>query len=182
MRTVSAGLFHSVDGVVEAPNEWQFDSFDDEMGQEMGAMIGRVDTVILGRNGYSQWSQHWPAAGPDDPFAGFINPVKKYVASTTLTGTLDWENSELIDGDLVEFVQKLKNTDGGEISVMASISIVRTLLFAGVLDTLTLMTHPVIAGSGRRLFESGDPVTKLTLTSSRITSAGNAVLSYERRE
>ncbi|WP_072802060.1 dihydrofolate reductase family protein [Rhodococcoides yunnanense] len=177
MRTVTAGLFHSVDGIVEAPNEWQFDSFDAEMGEELGAMIGRVDTVILGRVGYEQWSSYWPTA-EDDGFAAFINPVRKYVASTTLTGTLEWENATLVNGDLIRFVEELKSTDGGEIAVCGGIAIVRSLFFAGLIDSLTLMTHPVIAGSGRRLFEPGDPPTRLELQSFRTTSAGNTITTY----
>jgi dihydrofolate reductase len=181
MRKLTAGLFYSVDGVVESPNLWQFDAFDDEMGQEMGAMMSRVDTVLLGRAGYQEWSGYWPASGPDDPFGSFINPVRKFVASRTLTGDLDWQNSQLMDAPLEDFVAALKQTDGGEISVMASISLVRQLLFAGLLDSLTLMMHPVVAGAGRHLFEPGDPVTQLSLLNSRVTSKGNTILQYGLR-
>ena len=180
MRKVTAGLFYSLDGVVESPNLWQFDSFDAEMGEELGAVISRVDTVLLGRVGYQEWSGYWPNAGTDDPFGAFINPVKKFVASRTLTGDLEW-NSKLMDAPLTDFVSALKQTEGGEISVMASISLVRQLLFAGLLDSLTVMMHPVIAGQGRHLFEPTDPVTRLTLQNSRVTSAGNTILSYGLR-
>ena len=181
MRKVTAGLFYSLDGVVESPNLWQFDSFDAEMGEELGAVISRVDTVLLGRVGYQEWSGYWPNAGTDDPFGAFINPVKKFVASRTLTGDLDWQNAQLMDAPLEDFVANLKQTEGGEISVMASISLVRQLLFAGLLDSLTLMMHPVVAGAGRHLFEPGDPITRLILQSSRVTSAGNTILQYSRR-
>ena len=181
MRKLSAGLFYSVDGVVESPNLWQFDSFDAEMSEEMGAMMSRVDTVLLGRVGYQEWSGYWPTTAPDDQFGGFINPVPKFVASRTLAGDLDWQNASLMDASLEDFVTALKQTDGGEISVMASISLVRQLLFAGLLDSLTLMMHPVVAGAGRHLFEPGDPVTRLTLQSSRVTSKGNTILQYGLR-
>ncbi|KQQ00021.1 MULTISPECIES: dihydrofolate reductase family protein [unclassified Rathayibacter] len=180
MRTLTAGLFLSVDGVVESPNLFQFDSFDAELGALMGRMIGSVDTAVLGRTGYEEWSQYWPTAPAEDPFGSFINPIEKYVASTTLSGPLDW-NATLIEGDVAEFLMRLKQTDGGEISLFSSISLTRSLLFAGVLDELTLMIHPVIAGSGRRLFEAGDPATRLELRDSVITSAGNAVLTYAVR-
>jgi dihydrofolate reductase len=182
MRKVTAGLFHSVDGVVEAPNLWQYDSFDAEMGAEMGAFIGSTDAGLLGRVAYDEWSGYWVAAGQSDPFAGFINPLKKYVASTTLTGPLSWQNSELIEGDLLDFVTALKATDGGDIAVLGGFSLTRQLLFGGLLDSLTLMTHPVIAGSGRRLFEPGDPETRLTLESCTATSAGNVITRYRRRD
>ena len=181
MRTLSAGLFMSLDGVVEAPNLWQFDSFDDELGQQMGAMMGRIDTAILGRIGYQEWSEYWPKAVDDDPFGGFTNPVQKFVASRTLAADLKWQNSTLIEGDLATFLLDLKNTEGGEIAVFSSISLVRQLLFAGVLDVLTVMIHPVIAGVGRHLFEPTDPTTRLELVDSTITSKGNAVLSYRLR-
>lgn len=181
MRRVTAGLFYSVDGVVEAPNLWQFDSFDDELGAELGGMIGGTDTVLLGRVGYQQWSEYWPTAGDDEGFGTFINQVEKFVASRTLTGDLQWQNARLIPGDLEAFVASLKATDGGDIAVCASISVVRQLLFAGLLDVLTLMMHPVVVGSGQHLFEPGDPTTRLTLDSGRTTSQGNAILNYRLR-
>jgi dihydrofolate reductase len=181
MRKLTAGLFMSIDGVVESPNLWQFDSFDAELGTELTLMIDRVDTVILGRVGYEQWAEYWPHAQHDDPFGAFINPVPKFVASRTLTGDLAWPNSTLISGDLHEFVTDLKNTEGGEISLVGGISLVRQLLYAGLLDSLTLMVHPVVAGVGRHLFESTDPVTRLTLQKSITTSAGNALLTYGLR-
>ncbi len=178
MRKLTAGLFYSVDGVVEAPHEWQFDSFDDELGAQMSAMMGRVDTAILGRIGYQQWADYWPKPENDDPFGEFINPIQKFVASRTLTGDLEWQNSKLMDASLEDFVAGLKETDGGQIGVFSSISLVRQLLFAGLLDTLMLMIHPVVAGSGRRLFEPGDPTTRLILEGSQVTSKGNSILSY----
>lgn len=181
MRKVTAGLFHSVDGVVEAPNLWQFDAFDDDLGSALEAVQSRVDTVLLGRVGYQEWSSYWPNADADVSFKDFINGVPKHVASRTLTGDLEWQNATLIDGSLEDFVAELKNSDGGEISVMASISLVRQLLFAGLLDELTLLTHPVVAGAGRHLFEPADPITRLELTDSKQTSKGNIIQTYRRR-
>ena len=181
MRKLTAGLFMSLDGVVESPNLWQFDSFDQELGAELTAMIDRVDTVLLGRVGYEEWAGYWPNADSTDDFGTFINPIQKFVASRTLTGPLDWQNAALIEGDLEEFVSDLKNTEGGEISLVGGISLVRQLLFAGLLDSLTVMMHPVVAGAGRHLFEPSDPVTRLTLQNSITTSAGNVLLSYALR-
>jgi dihydrofolate reductase len=180
MRKVTAGLFHSVDGVVEAPDKWQFDQFDDELGMMLGQVIERTDTVILGRVGYESWAVDF--AGSDDPFADFINSVPKHVASTTLKGPLKWQNSTLIEGDVPEFVRKLKTSAGKEIAVMGGITIVRSLFRAGVIDELTLITHPVIAGAGRRhLFEPDDPVTRLELKDTTRTSRGNVVSTYSLR-
>lgn len=179
MRKLTAGLFHSIDGAVEAPNEWQFDRFDDELGAMLGGVLSRVDTVIMGRKGYSEWAGYWPNAKQDGAFGDFINAVPKHVASRTLAAPLAWQNSSLIAVDLDAFVADLKSTTGGEISVMASISVVRHLFLAGLLDELTLITHPVIAGKGyRHLFAADDPVTRLTLVSSERTSKGNVVSTY----
>lgn len=180
MRKLTAGLFMSIDGVVESPNLFQFDSFDAELGAGMGAMMASVDTAILGRVGYQEWSQYWPNAAADDPFAAFINPMPKYVASTTLSGDLGW-NATLIEGDVADFLTTLKRSEGGEIAVFSSISLTRHLFFAGVVDELTLMIHPVVAGAGRHLFEPDDPTARLELRNSVITSAGNALLTYALR-
>lgn len=178
MRKLVAGLFHSIDGVVEAPNLFQFDSFDDELGVLLTGVQERVSDVLLGRVGYEEWSRYWPNAQLDDDFARFINGVPKHVASDTLSGPLGWNNARLIDGDLLDFVRGLKQGSGGEIAAMGGISLVRQLLFAGQLDELVLITHPVIAGNGRHLFEPGDPTTRLALVNSQVTSKGNVVQTY----
>jgi len=179
MRKLTAGLFHSVDGVVEAPNLWQFDAFDAELGESLGKTLAQTDAVLLGRKGYEEWAGFWPGAGFDDDFKTFINSVPKHVASRTLAGPLEWNNARLIAGDLETFVRDLKARPGGEIALMGGISLVRQLLFADLLDELTLITHPVVAGEGRRhLFEPGDPVTRLALTASTRTSKGNVVSTY----
>lgn len=182
MRKVTAGLFHSLDGVVEAPNTFQFDSFDDELGQELGRVMGGVETVLMGRVGYQEWAGFWPNASQDLDFAGFINGVEKFVASETLKPSdITWSNTSLIGGDFLDFVRDLKAGEGGDICAMGGISLVRQLLFAGLMDELTLITHPVIAGTGRRLFEPGDPTTRLDLVRARTTSKGNVVQAYRRR-
>lgn len=181
-RKVTAGLFMSVDGVAEAPDTFQFDSFDDELGAGMGAFMGSTTDAVLGRVGYSEWSQYFPGAGSQDPFAGFINSIRKHVASTTLSEPLAWENTTLIQGDLGEYLRALKaNGAEGNIAVMGGVDIVRSAFAAGELDEVQLMIHPVVAGTGRHLFQDGDPLARLTLVDSTITSKGNALLTYARR-
>ena len=180
-RAVTAHQFNSVNGVVEAPNEWQFDAFGPEEGQLMGEAIGGVTDVVIGRKLWQEWSEFWPAAGEGDFFAGFINPVRKHVVTSTLSGDLGW-NSTAIEGDPVAYVSALKEGDGdGGISVVGGIDTIRSLFLAGVIDELTLTTHPVV-GAGRRLFDESVPVTRLELVRSQSTPAGNAVLTYALKQ
>ena len=182
MRKVTAGLFYSVDGVAEAPNLFQYDSFDAELGTLLGGVMADVDTVLMGRQGYEEWAGYWPNAKADQDFGGFINAVPKFVASTTLEPSdLTWSNSTLIDGDLAGFVADLKAKPGGTIAAMAGMSLVRQLLIGGLMDELTLIMHPVIAGHGRRLFDETTPRTRLHLISSQQTSKGNMVMTYAKR-
>jgi RNA polymerase sigma-70 factor (ECF subfamily) len=179
-RKVSAHLFSSVNGVVESPDQWQFDRFGPEEMEMMGAAIGGVTDVVIGRKLWDEWSEYWPSAGADDPFGQFINPVRKHVVSSTRSGDLGW-NSTVIDGDPAAHVRALKEGDGGGISVVGGIDTTRSLFLAGVVDELTLTTHPV-AGVGRRLFDESVPVTRLDLVRSQVTSVGNAVLTYALRQ
>lgn len=177
MRKVTAGLFHSIDGAVEAPDQWQFDAFDNELGGILGNVIGATDTVILGRVGYEAWTKDFGEGG-DEFFGPFINNVPKFVASRTLKGPLTWQNSSLITGDVNAFVRDLKAIPGGEIAVMGGVTIVRTLFLAGLIDELSLITHPVVAGSKyRRLFD-GPETVRLNLIGSVTTSLGNVVQTY----
>ncbi|MBO0813512.1 MAG: dihydrofolate reductase family protein, partial [Microlunatus sp.] len=147
-RKVVAHLFHSLNGVVESPNLWQFDAFGPEEGELMGKTIGPVTDVAIGRKLWEEWKDYWQTS--DDEFANWINPVRKHVVSATLSGELPW-NSTTIDGDPVAYVRRLKEADGGDISVAGGIDTVRSLFLAGVIDNLTLTTHPVVTNEGRRL-------------------------------
>jgi dihydrofolate reductase len=177
-RKVTAHLFSSVNGVVESPNLWQFDAFGPEEGQLMGAVIGPVTDVVIGRKLWQEWSDFWP--GADDPFGQFINPVRKHVLTSTLSGELPW-NSTVVSGDPVRYVRDLREQDGGDISVAGGIDTVRSLFLAGVVDELILTTHPVATNEGRRLFDESVPTTRLSLLRAAQTSAGNAILTYTLR-
>jgi dihydrofolate reductase len=180
-RRTTAHLFSSVNGVVESPNLWQFDSFGPEEGEMMGRSLAGCTDVIIGRTLWQEWSLYWPAAAADDPFAQFINPVRKHVISRTLSGELDW-NSTVIDSDPVAYVTKLQEEGSGNIIVAGGIETIRSLFLAGVIDALTLTMHPVATPDGRRLFDESVPVTRLRLVDSAITPVGNAVLTYAPRD
>lgn len=178
-RSVTSHLFNSVNGVVEAPDQFQFDAFGEEEMELMGAAIGGATDVVMGRVLWEEWSEYWPAHADGDPFAAFINPVRKHVVTTTRTGDLGW-NSVAIEGDPVAYVSELRQGEGGDILVAGGVETVRRLFLAGAIDRLTLTTHPAV-GAGRRLFDDSVPVTRLALVDSAVTSSGNAILTYQLR-
>lgn len=178
-RTVTAHLFHSLNGVVESPNLFQFDAFGPEEGELMARSIASATDVIFGTTLWNEWVQYWP--GNDDDFGSFINPVRKHVITSTLSGDLPW-NGTIIEGDPLEYVRALAaNGETGDIIVAGGIDTIRALFVGGVVDTLTLTTHPVVTPEGRRLFDESVPLTRLNLVDSTITPAGNAALTYTLR-
>lgn len=181
-RKVTAHLFYSVNGVSEAPDQWQFDAFGQEEGERMGAALAPVTEVVIGRKLWEEWRDYWQnEAGPDDPFASFINPIPKHVVSSTLGDDLDW-NSTRVTGDPVAYVTKLKQGEGGDISVAGGVETVRSLFLGGVVDVLTLTMHPAVTGTGRRLFDESVPLTRLELVDSGTSSVGNVFLSYRLKD
>ncbi len=176
MRKVFSGLFSSLDGVVEAPNQWQ-PAFDEQMGAALARMLDQQDAVLLGRVTYTEWAQYWPTSA-DEPFASWINSTPKYVASGTLD-SVNWSNSTLIKGPVADFVTELRQQPGGAIGVAGSPSLVRSLLDQGLLDELTLMISPVIAGGRRkRLFADDARLTSLELVEAQPTSSGALIATY----
>lgn len=176
MRKVVAGLFVSLDGVTESPDKWQFEHFDAEMMASMEAHIAAEDTILLGRVTYQEWAAYWPAS-TDEPYASHINNTPKYVVSTTLD-RVEWKNSTLIKGSLAEEIAKLKQQPGKNIGVAGSPTLVQSLLQNNLLDELTLMIHPVVVGSGKRLFRDRGDLKRLRLVGSKTTSTGVAILTY----
>ena len=177
MRKVTAGLFSSIDGVIEAPNEWQ-PAFDEEMGAALSRMLEEQDAVLLGRVTFTEWAGYWPTS-TDEPFASYINRTQKYVASTTLESVDQWQNSTLIKGSLADFLAELRQQDGGTIGTAGSPSLVRSLIEQRLLDELTLMISPVVAGGGRkRLLADDAALTKFELVHAQPTSSGALIATY----
>jgi dihydrofolate reductase len=152
-RKLIANFFISLDGVVEAPQDWHFPYFDDEMGATIGAAMGAADAMLCGRVTYEEWAAYWPEA--DSEMAGYMNGTPKYVASTTLDEA-GWQNSRLLEGDVPVAVGRLKQEPGGDIAMSGSATLARSLLRHGLIDELRLMIHPVVVGKGARLFGEGE--------------------------
>jgi len=178
MRKLIASFFISLDGVVEAPDQWHFPYFNDEMGQAVGEAIAASDSMLLGRRTYEEWAAFWPQQDPAaDPFVSVMNETPKFVASTTLE-KVEWQNTTLLEGDLAEAVNELKSRPGKNIGMSGSATLVRSLLEQGVLDELRLLVHPLVVGSGATLFPDGSSPVSLELVDSRTFSTGVLDLTY----
>jgi dihydrofolate reductase len=182
MRKIISNLFISLDGVVEEPADWHFPYFNDEMGAAVDSVLSTTDTMLLGRKTYDDHAAAWPereAAGEEDAeFAKKLGDARKIVVSRQPQLELAWRNSELLQGDLVEAVTALKNEPGGHIGISGSISVVRQLLAAGLVDELHLLVHPIAVRRGMRLFDEGDTPIPLKLISSEAFSTGVLNLVY----
>jgi dihydrofolate reductase len=181
MRKITAGLFIALDGVVEAPDQWHFPYFNDEMGAAVDATLGRADTVLLGRKTYDSFAGAWPErelAGEEDAgMAKALGDARKIVVSRQDL-TFTWRNSERLAGDLVEAVTALKDEPGGPIAMSGSVSVVRQLLTAGLIDELHLLVHPIAIRKGMRLFDEGAAPIPLALVSSETFKTGVQNLVY----
>ena len=179
MRKVTAGLFVSLDGVVESPEKWHFPYFNDEMGEAVEAAIAASDAMLLGRVTYQEFAAYWPGvSSEDEPFATHMNNTPKYVVSKTLDKA-EWNNSTLISGNVAEEITKLKQQPGKNIGTTGSATLVQSLLQEDILDELGLMIHPVVVGSGKRLFQEGGGPKGLKLVDSMTFSTGVVSLTYQ---
>ena len=174
MRNVVVYELLSLDGVAEDPDGFVTD-WDVAMDANLAAVIATQDAVILGRHSHDEWAAFWPASDIE-PFAGFINGVAKYVATSSPL-TQEWAGATAIDGGPVEFVRSLKDQAGGDIGVHASISVAQSLLAAGVVDELRLVVAPSVAGRGRRLLD-GLPAIRLESIDSTTSPSGSLLLGY----
>ncbi len=177
MRNIAAGLFISLDGVVESPDQWGFRYMDPEMSQAISAGITQADAVLIGRCTYLEFSKLWPPQGSDVPMADFLNHSLKYVVTSTLD-RLDWQPATQIKGDLAREITQLKQAPGNTIQVPGSPTLVRSLLRLGLLDILSLTICPVVVGSGLHLFDSDITLLDLQLVHSTTLKTGAIGVTY----
>src|SRR5215213_165911 len=169
MGKIISNFFISLDGVVEAPDQWHFDYFNEEMGEVIGAGMATTDAFLMGRVLYSEWSEYWPPNNDEEGFGPFINEVQKYVVSNTLTEAT-WNNTSIVTGDVAGQIRSIKESTPGDITMSGSPTTVRWLLGEGLLDELHLLVHPVAVNEGARLFQDGDAKTPLKLLSAETFS------------
>lgn len=183
MRKVVLYTLMSLDGAVEQPAQYVRENpasgapeFDSVMIDCEAKVISSQDTVLLGRRMYDEWSRYWPTSS-EQPFADFINNVKKYVVTSTPLSTA-WTNSEAFDGPIADLVRDLKTRPGGDIGVHGSIQLAQSLLEADLVDELQLLVGPAIGFKGRRLFETVRDVRRMELLSATPTPNGGVWLAY----
>lgn len=178
-RKIIASEFVSLDGVMEAPDEWHLPYFNDEMGEAVGAGMAEADAMLMGRVTYEEWADFFPSQSGED--ADYMNNIPKFVVSTTLD-EVEWQNSTLVNENVTEEITKLKQQPGGALSISGSGTLVRSLLRTGLLDELRLMVHPIVVGNGKRLFDESDEQTALELVDSKTFDTGVVYSTYRPAE
>ncbi|MFK0101655.1 dihydrofolate reductase family protein [Streptomyces sp. NPDC091040] len=190
MRKVIVTTFLTLDGVMQAPGGpeedpesgfthggWQKPTFDEGVGEAIAGWYADTDAMLLGRKTYDIFAGYWPTADPDNPFTERMNSMHKYVASRTLT-SVDWQNSTLLTGDTADAVRRLKETEGRNINVVGSGDLAQTLMREDLVDEYRLTIHPVILGTGKRLFADGAIPTALEPVTVTGTKGGTVLAVY----
>jgi dihydrofolate reductase len=184
--------FVTLDGVMQGPGGhdedlsggfelggWVSPHIDEDFGRRIDEIFGRAEAILLGRTTYDLMSAYWSQVPDEDNVVSSgLNNLPKHIA-TTRPDSITWNNAHPIDGDVVEFVQELKEEPGGELQVHGSHGLIQTLLGAGLVDEINLFIFPVVLGEGKRLFEPGTPPTGMQLENGEITSTGAIIATYK---
>jgi len=183
----------TLDGVMQAPGRpdedrrggfehggWAITYADPVMGKVAGESMASTGGILLGRRTYEDFYSVWPNR-TDNPFTEVLNNTQKFVASRTLQEPLPWINSTLLEGDAAEAVAKLKEQSGKAIVVLGSGDLVESLIRCNLIDEYVLQIHPLILGSGRRLFNEAGSHASLKLVDTKTTSTGVVIATYQPR-
>jgi dihydrofolate reductase len=177
----------TLDGVMQAPGRPEEDDRDGfehggwahaRVDEVMGEGMARGGALLFGRRTYEDFFSFWPNQ-TDNPYTDVLDNTRKYVASRTLKEPLPWRNSTLLDGDASEAVAKLKEVPGEDLGVLGSGQLVRSLMHRGLVDEFVLMIHPLVLGTGRRLFADGGAFAELRLTDTTTTTTGVVIARYQ---
>lgn len=176
MGRIVSNFFISLDGVVEAPDQWHFPYWNDEMAGAVGGGFETTKALLMGRRGYDEWAAYWPTS-TDEPVASMFNEMPKYVVSNQLEEAT-WSGTSIVRGDVAAELRSIRDDVDGDLSLSGSATLVRWLLDNGLLDELRLLVHPVIVGHGRRLFEADGAQHGLRLARSETFTTGVLNLTY----
>jgi dihydrofolate reductase len=189
MSKIVAYTSITLDGVMQAPGRpdedqrggfehggWAIPYADPIMWENMG----KAGSVLLGRRTYEDFYGFWPKQ-TDNPFTDQLNNIRKYVASTTLQEPLPWSNSVLLKGDAVDALRDIRREPGDDVVVLGSGELLQSLMHASLIDEYVLPIHPLVLGSGQRLFHDGSPVAPLTLVDTKTAPTGVVIATYAPR-
>ena len=181
----------TLDGVMQAPGRpdedprggfthggWALPYNDAVMARAMGEGMSTSGALLLGRRTYEDFYAVWPNR-TDNPYTEVLNNAQKYVASTTLTEPLPWQNSTLLKGDVAGAVADLKQQPGADIVILGSGELIQSLMRHNLIDQFTLLIHPLVLGSGRRLFADGGAFATLRLANTVTTTTGVVIATYQ---
>ena len=193
MGKVIAFISVTVDGVMQAPGRadedrrggfehggWGVPYADEDSAKLAGEGMQNTGAMLLGRRTYEDILPHWNKAG--GPFKDMLNNTPKYVASRTLKEPLPWPNSSVLEGDATKAVTRLRKQDDKDLVIIGSGALVRSLLADGLVDEFILLIHPLVLGSGQRLFDDGGPGATFELAGTSTTSTGVIAATYRRTE
>jgi dihydrofolate reductase len=182
----------TLDGVMQAPSDhdedrrggfelggWARPYFDQVMADAAAEGIAKGGALLFGRRTFEQFASYWSTQPQDNPFAAVLNERQKYVASTTLEEPLAWKHSTLLEGDVAEAVAKLKEQPGKDLVVLGSGELVKSLMEHDLVDEYVLLIHPLVLGSGRRLFTDGGAPAPLRLVDTKTTTTGVVIATYQ---
>ncbi len=184
----------TLDGVMQAPGRpdedrrggfehggWAQPYADSVMGRVAGESMATTGALLFGRRTYEDFYAVWPNR-TDNPFTAVLNNTHKYVASTTLQEPLPWSNSTLLKGDAAEAVARLKEQPGKDLVTLGSGELVKSLMRSNLVDEYVLQIHPLVLGSGRRLFTDGSSFAALRLVDTKTTTTGVVIATYQPAE
>jgi dihydrofolate reductase len=181
----------TLDGVMQAPADpdedrrdgferggWALPYGDSVMHSATAEGMSGDGALLLGRRTYEHFASVWPHMPEDNPYTAVINNSRKYVASTTLEGPLAWNNSMLLEGDATDAVKKLKQRADSDLVILGSGALVRSLMRRNLIDEYRVNIHPLVLGSGRRLFTDGGAFAGLRLVDAKTTTTGVVMATY----
>jgi dihydrofolate reductase len=178
MRKAIVSTYVTLDGRVDEIRDWTIPYDDDGVAKYHTDLLMNSDGLLLGRKTYEIFAALWPSLSGKLPYVDKLNSMAKYVASTTLK-ELEWENSQLIEGDVAEGVAKLKQQPGQDLVMYGCHDLMHSLLEHDLVDEYRLLVHPIVLGKGRSFFEDGAGRVDLDLVDTAVISNGVAVLTYQ---
>jgi dihydrofolate reductase len=192
MASLTTFTHVTLDGVMQAPARpeedtrggftmggWEGRYADEVMARVAAGGMATESAMLFGRRTYEDFYRVWPNAPQPNPFTDVLNRSRKYVASRTLAEPLPWEHSTLLEGDAGDAVAELKRTSDTDIVVLGSGDLIQTLMGRGLIDRYLVQIHPLVLGTGRRLFPEGGAPATLTLVDSTVTTTGVIIATYE---